>query len=137
MSLLALTLGRWRLPARSIAFSMVGAGRGVDSQIIGEVVSQPCHYVEILTMSFPPEAFLIGAEKAGTTMLLHLFDQHPGITVSEPRITDYFTSNWDKGLDWYRACFVGPPESVFLDAAGKDVVFVVRVVHVVVRVYRY
>ena len=68
-------------------------------------------------MSFPPEAFLIGAEKAGTTMLLHLFDQHPGITVSEPRITDYFTSNWDKGLDWYSACFVGPPESVFLDAS--------------------
>ncbi len=68
-------------------------------------------------MGFPPEAFLIGAQKAGTTTLAFMLDQHPGITVSTPKETDFFTANWRRGLDWYRDRFPGPKDSIFLDAS--------------------
>ena len=45
-----------------------------------------------------------------------MIQQHPDITVSRPRVTDFFTTNFDKGLDWYRARFEGPAETIFLDA---------------------
>ncbi len=67
-------------------------------------------------MAFPPDAFLIGAQKAGTTTLAFLLDQHPRVTVSSPKETHYLTGNWDRGLDWYRRCFDGPEDTVFLDA---------------------
>jgi hypothetical protein len=41
-------------------------------------------------MAFPPEAFIIGAQKAGTTSLADLLDQHPGIVVSNPKEPDFF-----------------------------------------------
>jgi hypothetical protein len=67
-------------------------------------------------MAFPPEAYLIGAQKAGTTTLAFLLDQHPDITLSRPKEPRFFTRNWDKGLDWYRARFTGPEETIFIDA---------------------
>ncbi|MDZ7752507.1 MAG: hypothetical protein U5S82_12735 [Gammaproteobacteria bacterium] len=36
-------------------------------------------------MAFPPDAFLIGAEKCGTTTFTELLAQHPGLVVSDPR----------------------------------------------------
>jgi hypothetical protein len=68
-------------------------------------------------MGFPPEAFLIGAQKAGTTTLAELLDQHPRITVSDPKEPDFFTRNWDRGLGWYRTVFRGPEDTVYLDAS--------------------
>jgi hypothetical protein len=56
-------------------------------------------------MAFPPEAFIIGAQRSGTTSLASLLNQHPDITVSDPKEPDFFTINWDRGLDWYRSCF--------------------------------
>jgi hypothetical protein len=56
-------------------------------------------------MSFPPEAFIIGAQRSGTTSLSSLLDQHPGIVLSAPKEPDFFSVNWHQGLDWYRACF--------------------------------
>jgi Sulfotransferase domain len=56
-------------------------------------------------MSFPPAAFIIGAQRAGTTSLSAILDQHPGIVVSAPKEPDFFSVNWESGLDWYRSCF--------------------------------
>ncbi len=69
------------------------------------------------TMSFPPDAFLIGAEKCGTTTLTDLLAQHPSLVVSEPRDSDFFTRNYGKGFDWYRSLFPGPEGRVCLDVS--------------------
>lgn len=56
-------------------------------------------------MPFPPEAFIIGAQRAGTTSLSAILDQHPDIVLSTPKEPDFFSVNWDQGLDWYRSRF--------------------------------
>ena len=43
-------------------------------------------------MPFPPEAFIIGAQRAGTTSLSALLDQHPGIVLSNP-VLDVLVKN--------------------------------------------
>ena len=58
-------------------------------------------------MTFPPRGYIIGAQKAGTTTLAFLLDQHPGIALSTPKEPDFFTRHWPNGLDWYRGCFTG------------------------------
>lgn len=69
-------------------------------------------------MAFPPELFLIGAQKAGTTYLASLLDQHPDISVSKPKEPHYFTQNREKGVGWYRACFPAPDQhKLFVDAS--------------------
>ncbi|MGB3681955.1 MAG: sulfotransferase domain-containing protein [Rubrobacteraceae bacterium] len=68
-------------------------------------------------MPFPPEACLIGAQKAGTTTLAYLIDQHPQVAVVRPKEPHFFTHNWDKGLDWYEKKFPGPPGAVRVDAS--------------------
>lgn len=60
---------------------------------------------------------MIGAGKSGTSTLAYLLDQHPRVTLSEPKEPDFFTYNWDRGLDWYRAKFDGPPNSTLIDAS--------------------
>jgi sulfotransferase family protein len=56
-------------------------------------------------MPFPPEAFIIGAQRSGTTSLSSLLGQHPGIVLSVPKEPDFFSVNWNNGLDWYRGRF--------------------------------
>jgi hypothetical protein len=67
-------------------------------------------------MSFPPQAFIIGAQKSATTSLAFLLDQHPMIVLAEPKEPDFLTVNWDKGLNWYRARF-RTTEGILLDAS--------------------
>jgi hypothetical protein len=67
---------------------------------------------------FPPRAYLVGAQKAGTTSLAGVLDQHPQITLSHPKEPDFFTGNWERGWDWYAARFTPKPgETVLLDAS--------------------
>lgn len=68
-------------------------------------------------MPFPPEAYLIGAQKAGTTTLAYLLDQHPLVTVSRPKEPHFFTHNRDKGLDWYEKQFPNSSNYVLVDAS--------------------
>lgn len=68
-------------------------------------------------MTFPPQAYLIGAQKAGTTSLAFLLDQHPGIALSDPKEPNFYTHHWEEGLDWYRACFNAPDDTMLLDAS--------------------
>lgn len=68
-------------------------------------------------MSFPPEVYLIGAMKAGTTSLAYMLDQHPSIRVADPKEPDFFTANHGKGADWYRQCFADPESAICVDAS--------------------
>jgi len=66
---------------------------------------------------FPPNAFIIGAAKAGTTYLAGLLDQHPDVCVSFPKEPHYFTKHQERSLDWYRSCFADPDALVLLDGS--------------------
>lgn len=68
-------------------------------------------------MSFPPECYLIGAQKAGTTTLAYLLNQHPHITIGQTKEPHFFTDNWSKGLDWYRKQFPDSPNTICMDAS--------------------
>ena len=68
-------------------------------------------------MPFPPESYLIGAQKAGTTTLAYLLDQHPGMTIGETKEPHFFTDHWRKGLDWYRKQYPGAASMLCMDAS--------------------
>lgn len=68
-------------------------------------------------MSFPPEFYLIGAQKSGTTTLAHLLSQHSGICVAKSKEPHFFTTNWSKGLAWYQTEFSNHENAVCIDAS--------------------
>src|SRR6266576_1441922 len=65
---------------------------------------------------FPPEALIIGAQKSGTTTLAYLLNQHPMIELADRKETDFFTDNWERGIDWYRSCFL-QQKAILMDAS--------------------
>jgi hypothetical protein len=67
--------------------------------------------------AFPPRLYLIGAQKAGTTTLAFLLDQHPDIALSDPKEPGYFVDPDAKGLEWYRGCFPAKLPAMLLDAS--------------------
>jgi hypothetical protein len=69
------------------------------------------------TGAFPPKLFLIGAQKAGTTSLAYLLDQHPDIAVSNPKEPGFFTQHYEKGTGWYRNCFPADLPRLLVDAS--------------------
>ena len=66
---------------------------------------------------FPPAAYLIGAQKAGTTSLAAVLSTHPTLALSQPKEPHFYTREWNKGLDWYRSKFPRKPGVVLLDAS--------------------
>jgi hypothetical protein len=62
-----------------------------------------------------PDFLIIGAPKAGTTTLWHIFNSHPDIFMSPIKETMYFShaEQWGKGMDWYN--------SLFADASPQQV----------------
>lgn len=66
---------------------------------------------------FPPQAFLVGAQKCATTFFAQALEAHPDVCVAQPKEPDFFSANQDKGLDWYRRCFANPDAGVLLDAS--------------------
>jgi len=67
--------------------------------------------------TFSPDALLIGAAKSGTTSLADLLAQHPGICVSTPKESHYYSHNFKRGLAWYRRRFKNPSAPVTMDAS--------------------
>ena len=67
-------------------------------------------------MAFPPQAFIIGAQRSGTTSLAFLLNQHPMIALAEPKEPNFLTMNWENGIDWYRSCF-SREDAILLDAS--------------------
>lgn len=69
-------------------------------------------------MNFPPQAYIIGAAKAGTTSLAELLSTHPHIAVAEPKEPDYFGGQYHRGLAWYKGCFAhARPGALLVDAS--------------------
>jgi hypothetical protein len=68
-------------------------------------------------MSFPPEVYLIGAQKAGTTTLAYLLSQHPNICIAKTKEPHYFTSNSSKSLAWYQKQFLNHENTICIDAS--------------------
>jgi hypothetical protein len=68
-------------------------------------------------MSFPPEVYLIGAQKAGTTTLAYLLSQHPDICVAKSKEPHYFTANSSKDIAWYREQFPNYENKICIDAS--------------------
>lgn len=68
-------------------------------------------------MPFPPEVFLIGAQKAGTTTLAYLLSQHPNICVAKTKEPHYFTGNSSKSLAWYQEQFLNHENTICIDAS--------------------
>lgn len=66
---------------------------------------------------FPPQAYLIGAQKAGTTSLAFLLQQHHKIALSIPKETHFFSTEFARGLDWYRDKFDFTSDQILLDAS--------------------
>lgn len=67
--------------------------------------------------SFSANVFMIGAQKSGTTYLASLLDQHPDVCVSNPKEPQFFTTQFDRGFEWYKACFSDPTAKIRLDAS--------------------
>lgn len=68
-------------------------------------------------MPFPPQLYLIGTQKGGTSWLASLVGQHPDVCLAEPKEPQFYTSHWEKGLDWYRQRFARPDCRMLLDAS--------------------
>jgi hypothetical protein len=55
-----------------------------------------------------PDFMIIGAQKAGTTSLYHVLEQHPDILTSPiKQEVHYFDMNYRRSYAWYRAHFPG------------------------------
>jgi hypothetical protein len=68
-------------------------------------------------MKCAADAYMIGAQKAGTTTLADLLAQHPDIAVPVPKEPHYLTHNRGRGDGWYRDCFGCRDEALWIDCS--------------------
>jgi hypothetical protein len=54
-----------------------------------------------------PNFLVIGAMKGGTTSLYRYLTDHPQIFMPSLKEPLFFSSNWDRGLEWYERLFEG------------------------------
>ena len=52
-----------------------------------------------------PTFLCIGIQKAGTSWLYRMVDQHPEVCCADPKEPHFFNRYYDKGLEWYLAHF--------------------------------
>jgi hypothetical protein len=66
-----------------------------------------------LTRNFDgqPDVLVIGAQKAGTTWLTHLFTQQPNLLKPKVKEVHYFNRHYDLGPRWYRSNFATSEEA--------------------------
>lgn len=62
-------------------------------------------------------AYIIGAQKAATTSLAYLLDQHPRIAMSSIKEPHFYSTAWDQGREWYESLFPADFDGVRLDAS--------------------
>lgn len=56
-------------------------------------------------MPMLPNFLIIGAARSGTTSVYHNLSEHPDIIIPVKKEPQFFTSQWERGLDWYQALF--------------------------------
>lgn len=52
-----------------------------------------------------PDFLIIGAQRSGTSTLYEYITRHDGVGRAARKEVHFFDTNYDKGLDWYRAQF--------------------------------
>lgn len=52
-----------------------------------------------------PDFYIIGCVKCGTTSLFEYLMEHPNVLPSVGKEIDYFGEYYNRGINWYRACF--------------------------------
>ena len=57
-----------------------------------------------------PDFVIVGAAKAGTTALALFLGDHPGIFMSQPKETQFFSRDFNRGVAWYERFFDGARE---------------------------
>ena len=63
-------------------------------------------FVRLNKGSFLEPGFLIiGCQKCGTTSLYEYLIQHPNVVAASKKEIQFFTSNYDKGYEWYKSHF--------------------------------
>ncbi len=67
-----------------------------------------------------PSFFVIGAQKAGTSTLHRLLQQHPQAFMCDPKEPHFFAadSQWGRGVGWYRSLFAGAGDAVAVGEAS-------------------
>ncbi len=66
---------------------------------------------------FPPRLIIIGAQKSGTTSLAEALARHPDIGLGQEKEPDFYTRNWDSGIEWYEALYADSTEAWKIDAS--------------------
>ncbi len=66
-----------------------------------------------------PQFMVIGAVKAATTWIGHQLRQHPALWLpsAEPH---FFSTEYDRGLDWYRSLFADAPVASIIGEKSAD-----------------
>ena len=64
-------------------------------------------------MSRVPNVLYIGTSKAGSTWIYDVLNHHPDIYMAPGKGLYFFSTNYERGLDWYRSQFAG--------AAGEQI----------------
>ncbi|MCH7812853.1 MAG: sulfotransferase [Planctomycetes bacterium] len=59
-------------------------------------------------MAAGPNFLIAGASKAGSTWLRICLEDHPEVFMPSGPTLDFFSRNYDKGLEWYEAHFKNP-----------------------------
>lgn len=83
-------------------------------------------------MTHPPDFFIVGQPKCGTTALHAMLSQHPGISMSQPKEPEFFASDIWRGTtaEEYRRAFDGregrisgeaSPNYLFSSVAAGDI----------------
>jgi hypothetical protein len=67
-----------------------------------------------------PNFFVIGAQKAGTSTLHRLLQQHPEAFVCDPKEPDVVSAapQWGRGVEWYASLFAAAGEAVAVGEAS-------------------
>jgi hypothetical protein len=67
-----------------------------------------------------PNFFVIGAQKAGTSSLHRLLQQHPQAFMCDPKEPHYFSAGpqWGRGEAWYRSLFAAAGDAVAVGEAS-------------------
>lgn len=63
-----------------------------------------------------PNFVIVGAPKCGTSSLAAWLRDHPDVYVVPEKELFYFTSEWERGRDWYETCFAVKGQSAVGEA---------------------
>lgn len=64
-----------------------------------------CRLVQLPEMPEGPTFFCIGAARSGTTWAWECLRHHPEVEVTQPKETDFFTEQFERGESWFLSHF--------------------------------